>query len=68
MNRHDIAALSIVCKHLSPSKCDEVTELRQEIQRLQCELKHLEIRLVVNGKFLELWLKLGRSDYQPLGI
>ena len=68
MERRNIAALSIVCKHLSPSKCDEVTELRQEIQRLQCELKHLEIRLVLNGKFLELWLKLGRSDYQALGI
>ena len=68
MDRRDLAALSVVCKHLSPSKCDEVAELRQEIQRLQCELKHLEIRLVLNGKFLELWLKLGRSDYQPLRI
>ncbi len=68
MERRDIAALSVVCKHLSPSKCDEVAELRKEIQRLQCELKHLEIRLVLNGKFLELWLKLGRSNYQPLRI
>ena len=68
MERRDIAALSVVCKHLSPSKCDEVTELRKEIQRLRHELKHLEIRLVLNGKFLELWLKLGRSNYQPLRI
>ncbi len=68
MDRRDLAALSIVCKHLSPSKCDELAELRKEIQRLRHELKHLEIRLVLNGKFLELWLKLGRSDYQALGI
>ena len=68
MDRRDIAALSIVCKHLSPSKCDELAELRKEIQRLRHELKHLEIRLVLNGKNLELWLKLGRSDYQALGI
>ena len=68
MDRRDLAALSIVCKHLSPSKCDELAELRKEIQRLRCELKHLEIRLVLNGKFLELWLKLGRSNYQPLRI
>ncbi len=68
MNRRDIAALSIVSRHLSPSKCEELEELRKEIQRLRCELKHLEIRLVLNGKILELWLKLGRSDYQALGI
>ena len=70
MDRRDLAALSVVCKHLSPSKCDEVAELRKEIQRLRHELKHLEIRLVLNGKMLELWLKWGRarSDYQPLGI
>ncbi len=66
----DIAALSVVCKHLAPSKCDELAELRKEIQRLQHELKHLEIRLVVNGAILELWLKWGRacSDYQAVGI
>ena len=68
MNRHDIAALSIVCKHLAPSKCDELAELREKIQRLRRELKHLEIRLVVNGAILELWLKWGRSDYQAIGI
>ena len=54
MIRRDLAALSVVCKHLAPSTCDEVEELRQEIQRLRCELKHLQIRLVVNGKFIEL--------------
>ncbi len=66
----DIAALSVVCKHLSPSKCHELTELRKEIQRLQHELKHLEIRLVVNGAILELWLKWGRarSEYFGIGI
>ncbi len=68
MIRRDLAALSVVCKHLAPSTCDEVAELRQEIQRLQCELKHLEIRLVLNGAFLELWLKLGRSTSQALRI
>ena len=66
----DLAALSIVCKHLSPSKCDELTELREEIHRLRRELKHLEIRLVVNGAVLELWLKWGRarSDNQSIYI
>ena len=66
----DLAALSIVCKHLSPPKSHELTELREEIQRLRRELKHLEIRLVVNGKILELWLKWGRarSDNQAIGI
>ncbi len=66
----DIAALSVVCKHLAPSTCDEVAELRKEVQRLRHELKHLEIRLVLNGAMLELWLKWGRarSDYQAIGI
>ena len=64
----DIAALSVVCKHLAPSKCNEVAELREEIRRLQHELQHLKIRLVVNRAILELWLKLGRSDNQAIDV